>query len=78
MTSTVQLVELAQARSELQGGTVEQHLELFRRHGGTPEACVRGHPEIALAVQMARRDEHVLCITYLCPACGQAPVEWFL
>ena len=72
-----QLIDLANARSELQGGTPYEHFERFQDHFGTEEACPRGHPEIALAINMARKKEIVISETYQCPACFQAPFEFF-
>ena len=72
-----QLTVLAHARSQLQGGTPDDHLARFQKYLGTEYACPEGHPEISMAIKKAMRDNLGITGAYRCPACFQTPVEFF-
>ena len=72
-----QLIILAHARSQLQGGAPDEYLARFQEHLGTEFACPAGHPEITLAITKAKQGNLIISKSYLCPACSQTPTEFF-
>lgn len=69
-----ELTVLAQVRATLTRGNRHLYLDRFRRFGGTPRACVDGHPEVEFiqdADAAGRLSKTTVEDVYHCPACDQ-------